>query len=186
MKNKINHKITQLLKNKNLGIKLDLGCGANKQGPDWFGIDARSNPGVDLVHDLESFPYPLPSGCASLAVAANVVEHINPHKGVFLKFMNEVWRLMRPDSEFLIATPYAGSPGYWQDPTHCNPCNEATWEYFDPLGPLSNGELYKVYRPLPWRIKLNTWNVSGGLEVCLVKRRIDPSYSVDPDFLAKL
>jgi cephalosporin hydroxylase len=33
------------------------------------------------------------------------------------------------------------------DPTHCNPANETTWEYFDPSKPL-----YEMYKPKPWRI----------------------------------
>ncbi len=107
-----------ILKKYNQGIKLDLGCGENKQ-EGFVGIDIRKLKGVDIVHDLEKFPYPLPDECASLAIASHLVEHINPHKGVFIDFMNEVWRLLKPNGEFIIGTPYAGSPGYYQDPTHC-------------------------------------------------------------------
>jgi len=59
---------------------------------------------------------------------------------------------------------------------NCNPCNENTWAYFDPLEPRFNGQLYKIYKPKPWRIKMNTWHSNGNLEVVLVKRRIDKSY----------
>jgi len=167
--------IRELLKSKS-GIKLDIGCGENKQGPDWIGIDVRKLPGVDIVWDLEKFPWPLPDESVVIAIASHVVEHIDPHGGTFLKFMDEVWRVLKPDCEFGIVTPYAGSPGYWQDPTHCNPCNENTWAYFDPLEPRFNGQLYKIYKPKPWRIKMNTWHSNGNLEVVLVKRREDKSY----------
>ena len=164
--------IRKLLAKNNLGVKIDLGCGENKQ-PNFIGIDVRPLKGVDIVHDLEKFPYPLPDNCASLAVASHLVEHINPHGGVFLKFMDEVWRILKPDGEFLIGTPYAGSPGYWQDPTHCNPCSENTWRYFDPLDPSG---LYRIYKPKPWKIKINTWHSNGNLEAVLIKRRPDKSY----------
>ena len=36
---------------------LDLGCGANKY-PGSIGIDRLKLPGVDIVHDLNVFPYP--------------------------------------------------------------------------------------------------------------------------------
>jgi SAM-dependent methyltransferase len=174
-KKKVNDDIQALLKKHNQGIKIDLGCGENKN-EGFVGMDYRKLKGVDIVHDIEDFPYPLPDECASLAVASHVVEHINPHKGVFIDFMNEVWRILKPGGEFMIATPYAGSPGFYQDPTHINPCNEKTWEYFDPLAKMTGGQLYKIYRPMPWKIKINTWHENGNLEAVLIKRKQDKSY----------
>ncbi len=110
--------IIEILKKNQQGIRLDVGCGANKQ-LGFVGMDYRKEPGVDIVHDLEKFPWPLPNECASLVMASHVVEHINPHGGVFIAFMNEVWRILKPDGEFLIAAPYATSQGMFRDPTHC-------------------------------------------------------------------
>lgn len=166
-------KINSLLKRYNQGIKLDLGCGANKQH-DFVGMDIRKLPGVDIVHNVEKFPWPLPDKCASLIMASHLVEHINPHGGVFLRFMDEVWRVLKYDGRFIISAPYAGSPGYWQDPTHCNGCNEITWAYFDPLE--AGGFLYKIYKPKPWKIIFNSWSMNGNIEVVLEKRKEDPSY----------
>jgi len=179
-----NIKISSILK-ENSGIRLDIGCGKNKQNG-FIGIDYRGLPGVDIVHDLEKFPWPLPDRSVLVAVASHVVEHINPHAGVFIDFMNEVWRVLQDDGEFLISTPYAGSPGYWWDPTHCNPCSEMTWEYFDPISPLTQGQFYNIYSPLPWKVKHCYWDINGNLEVILVKRKIDKSYNVDPNYLSKI
>ncbi len=166
-------------------IKVDIGCGAHKQGPDWVGIDYRPLKGVDIVQDIEQAPWPLPTGCATIAVASHVVEHINPHGGVFIDFMNEVWRILKDGGEFLISTPYAGSPGYWWDPTHVNPLSEMTMEYFDPKGTLTQGGFYGIYAPLPWQVKPGTltWNDTGNLEVVLVKRPIKDEYHVDQYYL---
>lgn len=162
--------IQEILREHNLGIKLDIGCGASKQ-PGFVGMDLRELPGVDIVHDVEVFPWPLPDECCSLAVASHLVEHINPHKGVFLKFMDEVWRVMKKGGQFMIATPYAGSVGYWQDPTHCNPCNEYTWAYFDPE---HGSRYYFIYNPKPWKIIVNTWQSNGNMEIVLEKREEVP------------
>jgi SAM-dependent methyltransferase len=150
------------------GIQLDVGCGGNKQGPDWVGIDIRPLDGVDIVHDLEAFPWPLPDDCALRAMASHVVEHINPHGGVFLRFMDEVWRVLKPDGQFIVALPYWLSQGYAQDPTHCNPCNQTTWAYFDPEA--LDGALYGIYEPKPWKIEFLSWQVHGNMEVILRKR----------------
>ena len=72
--------------------------------------------------------------------------------------------------------PYGSSNGFMQDPTHINMRNETTWWYFDPLEPESQGGLYRIYKPKPWKIKLNAHTISGNMEVVLIKRKEDRSY----------
>jgi SAM-dependent methyltransferase len=170
---KLSPKIAAMLKKNNQGIKLDLGGGGNPQ-PGFVNIDVRKLPEVDIVHDLEKFPWPLPDESVGFMIASHVLEHIDPAHGNFLKFMDECWRVLKPGAEFMIAVPYAGSAGFYQDPTHCNPCTERTWAYFDPLE--AGGGLYRIYEPAPWHIKMSTWNAYGNMEVVLVKRRDDASY----------
>ena len=165
---------------------VDIGCGANKQSKDWFGIDYRKLPGVDLVQDLESFPWKVPSESFNTAVANHVVEHIQPTHGIFISWMNEVWRILKPEGEFLIGAPYATSAGMFRDPTHCNFVNEETWSYFSPNDQLYQGGLYHIYSPLPWRIKINTWHTTGNLEVVLVKMDIKKEYNIDTEYLRLL
>ena len=69
--------IETLLKRYNLGIKLDIGCGPNKE-EGFIGIDVRDFPTVDIVHNIEKFPWPLPDNSVSLAISSHVLEHINP------------------------------------------------------------------------------------------------------------
>ena len=159
------------------GIKIDLGCGANKQDG-FFGIDLFKLPGVDLVWDLEKTPYPLPSDCASLLLASHIVEHINPHKGKFIEVMNEWWRLLQVGGQLMIATPYAGSFGYFKDTKHCNPCNEATWSYSDPeTNPQTDPDrLWGFYKPKPWKIVQNVWKSYGNIEILLEKREDKKEY----------
>ena len=82
----------------------------------------------------------------------------------FIDVMDELWRVMKVDGQLLISMPYAGTPGFWQDPTHIHSANEATWMYFEP-----GQMLYEIYRPKPWKIQRNTWHSNGNMEVILVK-----------------
>ena len=84
--------------------------------------------------------------------------------------MDEAWRILKPGGEFAIVTPHGNSQGFLQDPTHCNPCNETTWAYFDPFEPTSQGMLWGIYKPKPWRLKFLSWSPSANNEVILIKR----------------
>lgn len=154
-------------------IKVDLGCGERKCGPDFLGMDVREVPGVDVVHNLEVTPWPFPTESVTLLSASHVVEHINPHDFGFIKFMDEAWRVLKYGGQFRISTPYAGSTGYWSDPTHVNPCTHHTFHYFDPLQVTG---LYSEYKPKPWKIEQLYFQIDGNLEVLLSKRYEDPSY----------
>ena len=160
--------LSELLKQKS-GIKLDIACGENKQGPEWVGIDMRELPGVDIVHDLEEYPWPLPDECVVVAVCSHFVEHVNPARFGFVNFMNELWRVMKPGARVAITTPHGYSPGYLQDPTHCNQVSEATWAYFDPGHPSG---LYNIYKPRPWEITDLSWSPVTTVEVVLRKREV--------------
>lgn len=164
--------IKKLIKEKS-AIRLDIGGGANPQ-PGFVNIDILPLPNVDIVWDLETFPWPLPDECVSISIASHVLEHINPAKGIFVNFMNEVWRVTKPGGQFAFVVPYAESFGMYQDPTHCNFINEATMNYFDPLHP---SNFYGFYRPKPWKVTKQTFSRSGVLECLLEKRPMDKSYT---------
>jgi hypothetical protein len=158
---------------EDIGVKLDLACSDIKQDG-FIGIDIEERPGVDMVMDLEQFPYPIPNNCASFLLASHFVEHVKPW--LMVPMMNEWWRIAKDGCQLMIATPYAGSPMFWQDPTHVKGWNEATPEYFDPFAKMSQGRLYHVYHPKPWKIIKNTWDLTGTLEVLFEKIPDDKSY----------
>lgn len=137
--------------NAKRGIQLDLGCGKRKQAH-FLGMDVRDVEGVDIVHDLEAFPWPLPDQCCTMVLASHILEHIKPWKffdpAARPCVIGEIWRVMKPDAQLLISCPYGVSSQYVQDPTHCNPINEATLQYLDP-----RFDLWKVYET-PWQFKL--------------------------------
>jgi SAM-dependent methyltransferase len=166
--------VKNLLKTKT-HINVNLGA-ADAPMVGFINVDMQDLPGVDVVCDLEKFPWPFPSESVDLIIASQLVEHINPHGGVFISFMDEAHRILKPKGQFMIATPYAGSIGYWQDPTHCNGCNELTFCYFDPLDATTGGILYQNYHPKPWHILENSWYSNGNLECLLEKRPDDPVY----------
>jgi len=143
-----------------------LGGGPNPQ-QGFVVLDKRPLPKVDIVHDAEVFPWPLPDNSCSVVLMSHLFEHIKPWTTI--DFMNEAHRVLEPMGQVWIIVPYAGSHGYFQDPTHCNPCNESTFEYFCPLlqGDKAPSMLYQVYRPKPWRLLRLEFSKGGNLEVIM-------------------
>lgn len=149
------------------GIMLDLGCGERKQ-ENFIGMDRRDLPNVDIVHDVEDFPWPLEDECCLTVVASHLYEHIKPW--LSLGFMDEIWRIMKPRGQVAISCPYGINQYFLQDPTHCNPVNEATWQYFDPTYPL-----WTIYKTKPWEIEKGfpQYQANGMIEV-LMRKVIEP------------
>lgn len=141
------------------GINLDLGCGEAKR-VNWVGMDKRPLKGVDIVHDIQELPWPIPDSICHQVLMSHIWEHIEPKYRV--QVMDEVWRVLKPNGRLLLSVPYATSRGAYQDPTHY-PCpNELTFTYFDPTHPL-----WQVYKPKPWRLMQNNYKLIGNMEVIL-------------------
>jgi SAM-dependent methyltransferase len=107
-------------------FKLDIACGQNKT-EGYFGVDISKNPGVDLVWDLEKYPWPLPDNSVDEAVCNHYLEHTED----IMKFMNEVHRILKPGAKVLLVSPYYNSMRAWQDPTHTRAISEATFLYYN-------------------------------------------------------
>jgi len=143
------------------GIKLDVGAGDNKQ-KGFIGMDIRPTKNADIVWSAEQVPYPLPAEIAHVVLASHLVEHLKPW--LMVDIMNEWWRICKVGGQLWIAMPYAGSFGFFQDPTHIKAWNEATAQYFDP-----SKFLFNIYKPRPWQIIKNVWYEGGNLEIVFEK-----------------
>jgi SAM-dependent methyltransferase len=106
-------------------VIVDLGCGGHKvRGA--FGVDLVALPGVDLVHDLDETPYPLPESCADEIVLTHVLEHVADP----LVLLEETWRLARAGATVTIRTPHYSGIYAWKDPTHRRAFTSESFHYF--------------------------------------------------------
>lgn len=153
----------QRMLNAKRGMLLDIGLTDTKQ-PNFLRMAARKAPDVDIVHDLEAFPWPLEDSACLIILAPHVVEHIKPW--LVVPWMNELWRVMKPNGQLALSTPYAGSPSWHQDPTHCTGFTELSFCYFAP----QFKDLYAVHQPQPWTIEKGSpvWKSEGNIE-CLLR-----------------
>jgi SAM-dependent methyltransferase len=94
---------------------LDLGCGTTKE-PNAFGVDNVELPGVDLVHDLLDFPYPIVTASAKEVYLKHVLEHFS--FADLQRILAEVYRILEPGGLVHIHVPHVFSVAAWVDPTH--------------------------------------------------------------------
>lgn len=133
-----------------ININLDVGCGFNKQ-PGFVGMDRRPLPGIEIVHEVHDLPWPLKDESCKSVLMSHVLEHLDPR--ILVELFDEVWRLLKPEGKFIVAVPYAGSVGAYQDPTHVRPgFNERTFWYFCPIVNNEPSPLYNIYKPRPYKI----------------------------------
>ncbi len=115
--------------------KIDLACGKDcREG--FHGVDVAELDGVQQV-DLLRFPWPFESDSVEELHSSHFVEHI-PHDlpgeteindGLVL-FMDECYRILKPEGKLTIIHPHAMSSRAFQDPYHRRYIPEATWWYF--------------------------------------------------------
>ena len=104
---------------------LHLGCGKRKES-DAVGVDLLPHPGVDIVHDLDVFPYPIESGQFDRIIAMDVLEHLEN----FVQAIEEIHRVSRHGAEVIITGPFAASMNRHHDPTHRRGFTRLSMDYF--------------------------------------------------------
>lgn len=111
-------------------IKLDFGCGKNKRqdnGP-WIGIDNIKFDGVDVVLDIGKEKWPWKDNSVTEAHASHFVEHLKPEERIH--FVNELYRVLKPDGKCTIIVPHWASQRAYGDLTHQWPPVSEFWFYY--------------------------------------------------------
>ncbi|MEE8574291.1 MAG: methyltransferase domain-containing protein [Thermodesulfobacteriota bacterium] len=106
---------------------LDIGCKHDSMKfPGSVGLDILKSEGVDVVHDLEKFPYPFKDGHFNMIIANHVFEHINDLPPV----MEEMYRILGSGGFLIVRTPFYMHHGAYDDPTHIRRFTLKTMDFF--------------------------------------------------------
>ena len=95
------------------GRGLDLGCGSAKT-PGAVGLDVSADTEADIVHDLDSFPYPIADDSFDEVLAQDVIEHVREP----IRLFDELHRVTRQGGRVQLRTPHFSSVLAYGDPTH--------------------------------------------------------------------
>jgi SAM-dependent methyltransferase len=105
--------------------RLNMGCGVNIEKGS-VNLDAVALEGVDVVHDLNKYPYPFDNNTFDEVFADNVMEHLNDLQGP----MEELSRICKKNAVIDIIVPLAPTMFAFRDPTHKLFFTYRTFEYF--------------------------------------------------------
>jgi predicted SAM-dependent methyltransferase len=95
------------------GKKLNLGCGYDFR-KDWVNIDNNKRYKADIYHDLDKFPYPLPSNHFDSVLMQMILEHLDKPE----RALKEVVRVCKRGAKLVIIVPHATSYANFTDMQH--------------------------------------------------------------------
>jgi len=107
--------------------KLNAGCGTNIKS-DCINLDIVPIPGVDVVHDLNKFPWPFKDNTFGEIYMINILEHLHDT----IKVMEELHRITKNGGLIHIRVPYWNSYYSIRDPTHIKKFHKESFDYFNP------------------------------------------------------
>lgn len=111
-------------------MKLNLGCG-HKILDGWVNVDKYDTFSPDVIWDLETFPWPFEDNSVEEILLSHVMEHLGSTSNIFLKIMQELYRICKNKAEIDIIVPHPWHDIFMGDPTHIRPIMPYMFELFD-------------------------------------------------------
>ncbi len=105
--------------------KLNLGCGEDIR-KEYVNLDFIELDGVDVVHDLNKFPYPFKDNEFDEVYSSHVLEHIED----LVRVMGELKRICKPSAKIVLRVPHFSCGVNYMDPTHKRLFSYFTFDYF--------------------------------------------------------
>ena len=106
--------------------KINLGCG-KKTKKGYLNLDFIKSEGVDVVHDLDRYPWPFPDNTFDEIYASHLLEHLQD----FRKAMEEIKRICKNKAKIIIRAPHFSCGVSFRDPTHQRLFSYFTFDYFE-------------------------------------------------------
>ena len=112
---------------KNEKIIVNLGCSGSRI-PGSIGVDVIPRDGtVDIVHNLNKYPYPFKENYADEIHLYHVLEHLDDS----IKTIEEIYRILKPGGILYLRVPHFSSLYAWGDITHKKAFSIYAFDIFD-------------------------------------------------------
>lgn len=105
--------------------KLNIGCGKNIK-KNYINLDSVNLPEVDIIHNLNHYPWPFKKDEFNEIYCSHVLEHLNS----IIEPIEEIWRITKDKGKIKILVPISPSVWAFADPTHKQFYTYFTFNYF--------------------------------------------------------
>src|SRR3989344_6063975 len=135
-------------------LMLNFGCG-NIQKKGYINIDLHKIPGVDMVLDMEKYPYPFKDNSADKIACESVLQFLNDVG----KTMEEFHRILKPGGVLFVHVPHFTSKNTWKNPYQKRGFSYNTLDFFQkPKYYYTDWKFTKIKRKLVFGKKYSFWN----------------------------
>ena len=110
--------------------KLNLGSG-DKKIDGFLNVDKFDTFKPDIVHDLETFPYPFNDNEIDEIKLIHVLEHIGQSPDIFIEIIKQLYRICCDQAIIHISVPHPRHDDFLADPTHVRPITTLGLRLFD-------------------------------------------------------
>jgi SAM-dependent methyltransferase len=123
--------------------QLLIGCGNSRRKKltldnDWEWADLTTmdhdpNCGADIVHDLDTTPWPVDSDSFDEVHAYEVLEHLGRQGDfrAFFRHFSEIYRVLKPGGKLMATVPMWNDVWAWADPSHTRVIAPQTLVFLD-------------------------------------------------------
>lgn len=112
-------------------------------------LDKIILPNIDVVHDLEIFPYPFFDSQFDEIVAEHVLEHLDK----LVEVMSELWRITKKDGIIKIIVPAWTAWQAYTDPMHKRFFTRESFDFWDSNTPLGRERGYYISQNVKFKIE---------------------------------
>jgi len=135
-------------------LKVNLGSG-NRAIDGFVNVDRKPDaPGVNVVHDLDSCPWPFESDSVDEVLMSHCLEHLADRN----RAMKEVHRILRPGGTATITVPHFTSQYAYTDPTHRHFFARRTFFYYAGRGGCFDFAFRSCRVRIVFGKRLSVWN----------------------------
>ncbi|MFA6570653.1 MAG: methyltransferase domain-containing protein [Bacteroidota bacterium] len=140
---------------------LDLGCGTVKVS-NAIGVDKFPIKGVDILAELDKYPYPFANDTFDEIYLNDVIEHL-PNT---ILTMEEIYRICRPNARVFIRVVNWNSHYTAMDPTHVKAFTENSFDFF------GKNKVRSYYTFARFEVIKVDYQYNKDAEKCLRNRRL--------------
>ena len=135
-------------------VKLNFGCG-HRILKDYVNIDLYPLKGVDVVLDMNMFPYPFKDNSADRIICESTMQFVNDITSV----MKEFHRILKPNGTLFLHVPHFTSKNTWKNPYHKRGFSYGTFGFYqNPKYHYTDWKFKKIKTKLVFGKKYALWN----------------------------